>query len=73
MLETHVQKTAKSIVDAQGDLSASMCGMLCLFLSLGPWSLISPCKFATDFDIRHQNHKNKDIYCEDHLLCDDED
>jgi hypothetical protein len=29
--------------------------------------------FATDFDIRHQNHKNKDIYCEDHLLCDDED
>lgn len=28
-------------------------------------------KIATDFDILNQNHKNKNIYCEDHLLCED--
>jgi len=25
-------------------------------------------KFATDFDLQNQNHKNKDIFCEKHLF-----
>jgi hypothetical protein len=28
-------------------------------------------KFATEFDLKHKNHKNKYKYCEIHLLSDD--
>ena len=25
-------------------------------------------KFASDFDLKHKNHKNKNKFCEEHLL-----
>lgn len=28
-------------------------------------------QFASDFDIQHQHHPKKDVYCEQHLLCED--
>lgn len=27
--------------------------------------------FATEFDLKNQNHKNKNKFCEEHLLCED--
>ena len=28
-------------------------------------------KFATEFDLKNKNHKNKNRFCEDHLLSED--